>query len=151
MKLITLIMTSKGYDGYFELTYKDDVLVSLINETDLDVKHVRYVCENTYSFERLLWLIQEHARPPKANEEPKTKITIVEKPLDLSFKTFWTKYNYSLGSKPGAERRWKLLQDGDKALAIEMIKKYNKDLLSKSIEKCHGETYLSQRRFDNYI
>jgi hypothetical protein len=68
-------------------------------------------------------------------------------PADLSFATFWQKYNYKVGDKARAEKLWNKLSESERVTALKSILHYNKFLQIKKLDKAYAETWLSQKRF----
>lgn len=71
------------------------------------------------------------------------KGTLKEVPADLSFDTFWDKYEKKINRKR-AEQIWKKLSDADKMLAIVNIKPYDSYLQRTGIGKAHPENYFNK-------
>lgn len=75
---------------------------------------------------------------------------VIEKPMDLSFETFWKTYNYKEGNKQRAIKLWGALTDVQRARALVGIRKYNDRLSQRPAqERAYPETYLSQRRWES--
>lgn len=75
---------------------------------------------------------------------------VVEKPMDLSFDTFWKTYNYKEGNKQRAIKLWNALSETQRARAIAGIKKYNDRLSQRANqERAYPETWLYQRRWES--
>jgi len=98
-----------------------------------------------FLFEKLPYdLVRLEAYKKAAN----VKVSEVEQ--DLSFESFWNRYNNKFGKKPRAEKLWELLNDKDRMLAYKYIQKYEQFLIQNpGINKKYPETYLSQRIWEN--
>lgn len=69
---------------------------------------------------------------------------------DLSFKAFWDTYNYKVGNKQRSERLWNKLQEMERIIAMNSIRRYDSYLkMHPNIEKLYPETYLNQKRYEN--
>jgi hypothetical protein len=72
------------------------------------------------------------------------KMTVI--PADLSFKTFWDRYDYKeAGDKKDSEKKWNLLNDLDKARALAYIKIDNQHRLTSGAARKYAKTYLNQK------
>lgn len=80
-------------------------------------------------------------------KHPKCTVQPIEE--DLSFESFWERYDLKVGKKDRAKKLWAQLSDLDKHKALKVIPKYNNWLIEKNINKVYPETYLAQRRFEN--
>jgi hypothetical protein len=133
-------MTSKTFEGFIMLQYRDSILLGFMNESTIEPEALSYLLKHCFTFSDLMNVIKTSTKGAK----------IEEKQTDLSFSRFWDTYNHKVGDKKRAEKLWKALSDGDKVLALVGIKKYDNELRFHSYEKCHPSTYLNQRRFENY-
>lgn len=131
----------KSFNGAFTIVFNQDgSFQKLINETDIR--------DHDGIIDRIGKLPYEERHIPAL----KAKGVKVEKlQEDLSFERFWRDYNYKLGKKARVEKLWGLLKDCDKLLALNGIKPYDIFLSNKTIEKAYAETYLSQRRWENFM
>jgi len=78
-----------------------------------------------------------------------TKKGTIREITDLSFEKFWELYDYKL-SKIQAIKAWEKLNELDKLLAIEHIKRYTYYLKTNTnIAKLNAATYLNKRRFED--
>jgi hypothetical protein len=77
---------------------------------------------------------------------PTMHITVVVE--DLTFESFWIKYNYKVG-KTEAEAAWKKLNNADKTKAISNIPKYDRYVKGAGIAKAYAQKYLNKRRFED--
>jgi hypothetical protein len=69
---------------------------------------------------------------------------------DLSFESFWERYNHKVGNKKRAERLWNQLSKKEKAKAMAFLKRYESYLnQNPGIAKLYPETYLNQQRWNN--
>jgi len=99
--------------------------------------------ENTLSGERLTNFL---ANIPQTIGQLKQhclskKIDMTEIKADLSFETFWEKYNNKLGSKVRTEPIWNKLSERDKNLAMNYIQKYKQSLGATT--QAYAQTYLT--------
>lgn len=76
----------------------------------------------------------------------KVKGTLKEVPADLSFDTFWDKYDKKINRKR-CEPMWKKLSEANKMQAIMNIKPYDAYLGRTGIGKAHAENYLSKEYY----
>lgn len=83
-------------------------------------------------------------RWPNANPS----MTITEVFDDVSFETFWTRYNYKVGKKE-AEAAWSKLSDAKRSKAISRIPAYELYLKDKGIAKAYAQKYLNKERFED--
>lgn len=80
---------------------------------------------------------------------PWIEITIIEGLVE--FVKFWETYSYKVGNKKKAERLWNLLSEDERIAAILGIRRYNSYLSQHpTIEKVDPETYLAQKRWEDY-
>lgn len=79
----------------------------------------------------------------------KKKIELIEIKPDLTFETFWIKYNYKDGaSKKKTEVIWDKMSQKDKAAALNFIPKYEQRLIRQGVAKMYATTYLNQKRWE---
>ncbi len=71
----------------------------------------------------------------------KSKLLLTEIKPDLSFETFWKRYNNTLGSKTRTEPIWNRLSERNKNLAIGYIEKYKQTLGNTT--QAYAATYLN--------
>jgi hypothetical protein len=84
----------------------------------------------------------------KYAELENVKVTELEE--DLSFDSFWKKYNHKVGNKRRAMKLWDLLSDDQKAAAIAYLRVYDTYLaMNNGMAKLYPETYLNQERWNN--
>lgn len=76
----------------------------------------------------------------------KIKGTLKEVPADLSFDTFWDKYEKKINRKR-AEPMWNKLSDAERMQAIMNIKPYDCYLQRTGIGKAHPENYLKKEYY----
>ena len=76
------------------------------------------------------------------------EIKIVSR-IDVSFEAFWNAYAYKVGNKSRVQKKWNLLPEKERILAIGAIARYKRFAESKRIERVYPETYLDQRRWEN--
>lgn len=70
---------------------------------------------------------------------------------EITFKAFWSAWlkmwgSNNAGGKIPAERAWNKLKEGDKAAAIEGIRRYSYTIKPGCVN-CDGSTYLNQQRW----
>jgi len=68
---------------------------------------------------------------------------------DLSFDTFWLKYNMKLGKKQLAKKLWEDLPSTEKAKALKYVQLYDQELIKTGINKKFAETYIRQAIWNN--
>lgn len=68
---------------------------------------------------------------------------------DLSFESFYKKYNYTQGKKQSAIAIWNKMEDVEKARAIAYLAKYDMHLLQTGQHKKHVNTYLNAKEWNN--
>jgi hypothetical protein len=83
-------------------------------------------------------------RWPKDNPS----MTITEVVDDISFETFWKRYNYKVGKKE-AEAAWNKLSNDKKTKALNRLPAYEKYLADKGIAKAYAQKYLNKERFED--
>lgn len=83
------------------------------------------------------------------NQRTKGKVVVSKMVEDTSFEAFWNGYDYKVGKKDRAIKLWNALTHSEKVLALQGVKKYNRWIAGRSIEKSYPETFLSQRRWEN--
>ena len=76
----------------------------------------------------------------------KNKLVITEIKTDISFEAFWKQYEDKLGSKKKARTSWEKLNEKNKNLALNYIKKYTQSLGTTA--KAHALTYLNGEYWD---
>jgi hypothetical protein len=76
---------------------------------------------------------------------------VKEVPPDLSFETFWNKYNHKVAgsNRSLVQKIWNALPDKDKHAAFAYLPKYDGFLKISNTPKKYAETYLRSRLFDN--
>jgi hypothetical protein len=78
------------------------------------------------------------------------KLTMIEVLPDLSFDTFWNRYNYKeAGDKADAKKKWALLSDADKVKALAYIHVDNNHRLASGAARKYAKTYLHQRVWES--
>jgi hypothetical protein len=68
---------------------------------------------------------------------------------DYSFWRFWALYDYKVGNKARVMKKWTLLPEGDRILALGAIPRYKRFAEGKHIDRVYPETYIDQRRWEN--
>lgn len=76
-------------------------------------------------------------------------VTIKMLPDDLTFESFWKRYDYKVGHKKKAEKMWERMSDAERMKAIEWLKNYDTQLKFTGVAKMYPETYLLQKRYLN--
>ena len=69
--------------------------------------------------------------------------------IDVSFEAFWNTYAYKVGNKSRVQKKWNLLPEKERILAIGAIARYKRFAESKRIERVYPETYIDQHRWEN--
>lgn len=69
--------------------------------------------------------------------------------IDTSFANFWDTYAYKVGNKARVQKKWNLLPEKERILAIGAIARYRRFAEGKRIERVYPETYIDQRRWEN--
>jgi hypothetical protein len=105
-----------------------------------------------FSEQQITWMLNTvPTSEPRLGEldsyMPRFKVQKIEE--DLSFERFWNDYGYKVGKKERCQMLWRILSDADKSSCLKAIKKYNRWLLDKNIDRVYPETFLSQRRWEN--
>jgi len=94
------------------------------------------------------------ARLPQSHGEliqycKKKNLNLIELKPDLTFETFWNKYNYKEGgSKKKAQAIWDRLSEKDRTAALNWIPKYENILIKQGVAKMYVTTYLNQKRWE---
>ncbi len=111
-----------------------------------------FTCQAKLTEEQLIWLSKNF---------PVTESTLISQSKrfgwqlkkieeDLSFESFWERYNHKVGNKKRAERLWNQLSKKEKAKAMAFLKRYESYLnQNPGIAKLYPETYLNQQRWNN--
>jgi hypothetical protein len=137
-------MTSAELDGSIILTYNEQALL------------IGYLIEGKPTEKQRTWIMKSLSKFNSIDDvmiivKSLKEGAIVEKPLDLSFDYFWTKYNYKLGHKKRTKALWDKLIDSERTRALNALPKYDAFLKQKKgIDKAYPETYLSQCRWENF-
>jgi hypothetical protein len=76
-------------------------------------------------------------------------VEIVELKQDLSFETFYNRYNHKVSKRSKAENVWNRMSDTEKAKALAYINKYDKYLSESKVNKKYPETYLNSEMWNN--
>lgn len=136
----TYAITSQRFEG--QILFKYGINGNLIGfEIEAELSDVQL----TWLYQRLPLTYPELVQFSKA---PNSQMKLVEVPQDLSFETFWQRYNYKVG-KAEAEKAWGKLAEVDKSLALQRIAAYDGFLMRKGTAKVWPERYIKKRYFDN--
>lgn len=76
-------------------------------------------------------------------------LEITELKQDLSFETFYNRYNHKVSKRSKAEHVWNRMADTEKAKALAYIAKYDKFLSESKVNKKYPETYLNSEMWNN--
>lgn len=99
------------------------------------------------------WLFQFKVFPyyEKALQswENSKKFEVIKGEPDLSFESFWKRYNYKVGGRAKVQKEWKKLSKTEQLNAIKNIKAYEGFLKRKQIAKLYPERYLKHKRFND--
>ena len=68
---------------------------------------------------------------------------LIEVLEDITFESFWNKYNYKVGKLNKTKEYWNKLSDADKTLAFKYIDKYNNHLKLSNVSKAYPTSYLN--------
>jgi len=79
----------------------------------------------------------------------KSKFTIEEVPMDLSWEYFWDAYGHKVGKKKMAESAWTKLDDATRIKVLISLPRYDAHLKATGIQKAHATTFINQEYYDN--
>lgn len=130
------ILTSPKFTGSVNFGYDDGgFLVLYHSETEMTDKQKEWLLKNlplgSGNLEALSKLIDGQLK---------------EIPADLSFDTFWDKYDKKINRKR-CEPMWKKLNDASKMQAISNVKPYDSYLQRTGIAKAHPENYINKEYY----
>ena len=130
------LLTHDRFDGEVELGFNSaGLLIKWYIKGDVTIKVQEWLITHLPTEEK--WV--------KAFEGKGFKVKLL--PPDLSFNTFYDKYNNKNG-KLEAERAWKRLPDGLKMRALERIRAYDQYCTTSGIKKQYPATYINKRTFE---
>jgi len=130
------VVTSTKFSGFMRFAYdSENVLQRFENNATLNMEQLKYVREN------FPFALSDLARLKGPNGK-------IEEDVDITFDSFWKKYNYKVG-KVKAQEAWRKLDDGSKFRAVCYIPKYIYDTKLKGHERLYPERYLKYRRFED--
>lgn len=136
------ILTSKTFTGEIKYEYLNGILNGFKIECELHPDRVWRFVEGLKNYVVEMALVQFF--------NGRKDYILKQVPADITFETFWNRYNYKVGNKGRAEKLYNLLPDADKIKCLESIKGYDGYLLNKqNIEKLYPETFLSQQRYNS--
>jgi len=134
--MIKYILTSPKFTGTITFGYDDGYLALFHNESEM-------------TKEQKEWLLRHLPgnEPYLINFANVVKGEIKEVPADLSFETFWEKYDKKINKKR-CEPMWKKLSDAEKMQAISNIKQYEGYLERTGFRgKADPENYLKKEHY----
>ncbi len=129
------ILTSKKFNGYMRFGYNSGVLQLFENHAQLDERQLDFF---------------EHNLPFRLENLEKIKGTtgIIHENTDLTFETFWNKYEYKV-DRISAEEHWKKMSDEEKLKAISGIARYKYRCKIKNIATIYPVRYLRKKRWED--
>jgi len=126
---LTFTFAENGYLTGLELSNAPDISKQ---------EYYDYICSQPMFKEYFLNVCKKH------------NIKYTEVLPDLSFTTFWNKYQYKDGgSKIKAEAIWKKMSDAERSKALAYITRYKQSLQTKGIAQCYATTYLNGQYWNN--
>lgn len=133
----TYAATSSNFVGEVYYTFDSDGLLICMEFKGIAEKEVhRTLCQKVPVDEQMMLYWKQNS--------PKMRISLL--PPDLTFETFWLRYNYKHGKKE-AERAWERTSNANKLIAITNITPYDKYIARKNIAKAYPATYLNKERY----
>lgn len=141
MELFKVIITGPKIEGTIVIELDaEGTLRKLSNDADLNDRQKEWLSNN---FPMTLEKINEMVAAGYI------KAKVIE--CQISFESFWEKYNYKLGKKE-AKRFWDKLTEGDQIVAFMNIDPYDFYLIKNpQIQKLYPASYLNphNRKFEN--
>ncbi|QXU42073.1 hypothetical protein [Pedobacter sp. D749] len=135
--MLKYILTSPKFTGSVTFGYDSGgFLVYFLNETEMTPIQKE-------------WLLRKLPLGDGSLKEISKLIEgdLKEVPADLSFETFWDKYDKKINRKR-TEPMWKKMPDAERMAAIMNIKPYDSYLQRTGIGKAHPENYLKKEYFN---